>query len=315
MLAATAAPVRVHAQDKEQAAAPVDAETDEGVEDGGDIANEIIVTAANVRGQVDTTTPAIQELNEEDIAAYGAGSITDLIAALAPQTSSGRGRGGGPPALLINGVRVSSFREMASFPPEAIKKVEILPEEVAQKYGFPADARLINIILKDNFASRTVEAEYGQSWAGGTSEKELEGTILRISGPSRMNVHVDWEDTSPLTEAERDIVQSTPPPARAIRIRPITARWCPTVRASSSPETGPPASAKTAARCRSTALTSATRASASMASIRCNWWVTSIRSNAAASRTRCLSAARSTRRSATGSSTARSMRAIPTAAA
>lgn len=197
----------------QEAKAPAAAgDTTPGDEDGGDIANEIIVTAQNVRGQVDTAIPPVQELSEEDIAAYGAGSITDLIAALAPQTSSGRGRGSGPPALLINGVRVSSFREMANFPPESIKKVEILPEEVALKYGFSADQRLINIILKDNFASRVAEAEYSQPWAGGTSTEQLEGTMLRISGPSRMNIHAEWSGTSLLTEAERGVVQSTPDP-------------------------------------------------------------------------------------------------------
>ncbi len=173
--------------------------------------NEIVVIAGSLRGQVDTAQPPIAELNEEDIASYGAGSLAELVAALQNETGSGRGRGSGPPVMLMNGLRVSSFREMRSFPPEAIKKVEILPEEVAQKYGFPPDQRVINFILKDNFASKELELKYGQPYRGGTSSKELEATLLKIGGPSRLNFNLDLKDTSPLLESDRGIIQTIPP--------------------------------------------------------------------------------------------------------
>ena len=179
--------------------------------DSDDDSNEIVVIARSLRGEVQVAQPPMQVLDEQDIAAYGATSIADLVAALAPQTNSGRGRSSGPPVFLVNGMRVSSFREMRSYPPEAIQKVEILPEEVAQKYGFSADQRLINFILKDNFSSRAVEATYGQPGAGGTSNKEGEATYLRIAGPSRLNFNLDWKDASLLTEAERGIVQTFVP--------------------------------------------------------------------------------------------------------
>jgi hypothetical protein len=180
--------------------------------DGGMISdNEIIVIAGSLRGQVDAPQPAIVELDEEDIASYGAGSLAELVQALSAETGSGRGRGGGPPVFLMNGLRVSSFREMRSFPPEAVQKVEILPEEVAQRYGYSADQRVINFILKDNFSSKEIELEYGQPDRGGTSSKEAEATYLRIDGPSRLNLNLEFNDTSALTEAERDIVQTVVP--------------------------------------------------------------------------------------------------------
>ena len=172
--------------------------------------NEIIVIASSLRGEVDAPQPAIVELNEEDIASYGAGSLAELVAALSTETNSGRGRGGGQPVFLMNGLRVSSFREMRSFPPEAVQKVEILPEEVAQRYGFSPDQRVINFILKDNFSSKEVEVEYSQPDRGDTSTKEAEATYLRIDGPSRLNVNLGVSDTSALTEAERGIVQTAP---------------------------------------------------------------------------------------------------------
>ncbi|MGC1270270.1 MAG: hypothetical protein WA842_06710, partial [Croceibacterium sp.] len=96
--------------------------------------NEILVIAQKLYGEVESPQPPILELNQEDIAAYGAGSLAELISALGSQTGSGRGRGGSMPVILVNGTRVSSFRELRSYPPEAIEKVEVFPEEVAQRY-------------------------------------------------------------------------------------------------------------------------------------------------------------------------------------
>ena len=54
---------------------------------------DIIVTATRLPGSIDTDAPPIDELSEGDIAAIGASSINDLLAAVAPQAGSGRGRG------------------------------------------------------------------------------------------------------------------------------------------------------------------------------------------------------------------------------
>ena len=173
--------------------------------------NQIVVVANSLRGAVVAPQPPIVELNEEDIASYGASSLADLVAQLSTETGSGRGRGSGRPVFLVNGLRVSSFREMQSFPPEAIKTVQVLAEEVAQRYGFAPDQRVINFILKDNFSSRTVEAQYGQPFDGGTSTKGLEGTYLNIAGKNRLNFDLKANHTTPLTEAERQIIQTTVP--------------------------------------------------------------------------------------------------------
>jgi len=171
--------------------------------------NEIVVTAQRLRGAVDTDVPPVIELTEADIASYGADSLTDLVAQLAPQTGSGRGHGGGgPPVVLVNGQRVASFRELRRYPPEAIQKVEVFPEEVALQYGFRADQRVINFILKDNFTSREVELEYGGSLEGGTADGEVELSQLVIKGPRRINVAAEFNTNSMLTEAERDIIQT-----------------------------------------------------------------------------------------------------------
>lgn len=191
------------------APAPAEAPADDTADAPPVDDNEIVVTAETVRGTVDTPSPPVLELNEADIAAYGAGSISELIQALAPATGGGSGRGGGFPVILVNGVRISSFRELQSYPPEAIEKTEVLAAETAQQFGYGPDERVINIILKRSYASREIEAEFGQPWEGGYSTQEAEATYLQISGPSRYNFNIDWQNQSLLTEAERGVIQST----------------------------------------------------------------------------------------------------------
>jgi hypothetical protein len=176
-----------------------------------DTANEIVVIADSLRGQVEAPEPPLLELKAEDIAAYGAGSVSELLDALSSVTGSGRGRGGGGPAILVNGVRIANFREIASYPPEAIEKVEVLPEEVALRYGFSADQRVVNFVLKRNYSNRNVELSYGQPWRGGYSTESAEGTYLRLAGQGRLNFNGRFSTTSGLTEFDRGVIQSSIP--------------------------------------------------------------------------------------------------------
>ncbi len=195
------------AQDSDPAPDGSVSQADDAAEVGAD--GEIVVTASRLRGQLDVPQTPLVELDEGDIAAYGVGSIADLVAQLEPASGSTRGRGGGgQPVFLINGIRVSSFRDFSSYPPEALRKVEVLPGEVAQRYGFPPDRRVINFILKDDYSSREVELEYEQPWDGGYSRSEQEFTLLRITGGGRLNINVEANDTSLLTEDERNIIQT-----------------------------------------------------------------------------------------------------------
>lgn len=177
---------------------------------GLDKNGDILVVAHRIKGQVEADQPPIVTLDEADIASYGVSSIAELVAALVPQTGTGRGRGSGGPVFLVNGMRVSNFREIRGLPPEAIRRVEILPEEVALKFGFRPDQRVVNFILKDQFHSVFDEGEVDRPWRGGFTDLRDEGTLVRIEKGARFNVTGSYEHVSPETEAARAIVEATP---------------------------------------------------------------------------------------------------------
>jgi hypothetical protein len=177
---------------------------------GLDKKGEILVVAHRIKGQVEADQPPIVTYDEEDIAAYGVSSLDDLVAALVPQTGTGRGRGGSGPVFLLNGMRVSNFREIRGIPPEAIRRVEILPEEVALKFGFRPDQRVVNFILKDHFHSVFDEAELSVPTRGGYNLLRDEGTAVRIDEGARVNVTGTWQRETPETEAARNIIQTAP---------------------------------------------------------------------------------------------------------
>lgn len=208
LLATTAVPAMATVDAQATGSTVAIAQDDEDMPVDENTSDEIVVTAERIRGSVDTDVPPVEQLNEADIASLGASSLTDLVAAVAPQANSGRGRGGGMPIILLNGQRVSGFRELRDLPPEAIRQVQIFPEEVALKYGYRPDQRVINFILKDNFASFATEFEHAQPEAGGFGSNELEATLTRIGANTRFNIDVELERATALTESERDLIAS-----------------------------------------------------------------------------------------------------------
>lgn len=186
---------------------------DTALETGGN-RPEIVVTAPRISGSaVDDIAPEIT-INEDEIEGYGASTLADLLAALAPQTQSGRGRGGGAPVILVNGRRVSSFAEIRDLPSEAILRVEVLPEEAALRYGFSADQRVTNFILRPGFAAITFEGDYGLSTSGGRPETELGSTFTKIGEKGRINLNAEYNGGTALTEDERNIDRGPLDPGR-----------------------------------------------------------------------------------------------------
>jgi len=167
---------------------------------------EVVVTSRREPGAViGDITPEFQ-LSAQEIRALGVGSVSELLVALGPQLGSNRGRGGGRPVVLINGVRASGFAEIRDIPTEAILRTDILPEEVALKYGYRADQRVINFVLRPRFRAFTSEVGVRDTSEGGREGADLGGNWLRIQRDERLQFDLKARHEEGLLENERRIV-------------------------------------------------------------------------------------------------------------
>lgn len=194
-VAAQTAPQKVPAANK-----PQDAASAPDADDG-----EIEVIGRRLPGAVITDIPAEVQLSPGDIRSYGVSSVTELLGELAPQTNSGQGRGEAP-VVLLNGRRISGMAEIRDLPTEAIRRVDILPEEVALKYGYRADQKVVNFVLRPRFRAATGELEGGTSTAGGRDAQEANLFLLKIQGDNRINIGIRYQEANKLEKSQRDIV-------------------------------------------------------------------------------------------------------------
>ena len=150
LTAAVLAPATAFAQavPSEPAASQSAAVSDEEAEEG----ETVVVTGQRPRGSVVGDIPPENVLNAATSAPPARPASRTARRHRAADRQRPRPRGG-PPVLLLNGRRISGFRELRDIPPEAIERMEILPEEVALKYGYRADQRVVNFVLRRRFHS------------------------------------------------------------------------------------------------------------------------------------------------------------------
>jgi hypothetical protein len=191
------------------------------IDDIGDEEEPIVVTGAKPRGSVIGDIPPENTLDARDVRATGATNINDLLDAIAPQIGSAQGRSAGRPVLLLNGQRISSFREMRDIPTEAIQRVEILPEELALKYGYSADQKVVNIVLRQRFRSTVAQVGAGGATEGGYANGAVDLTRLMIGRNGRTQFNLHAEGNSMLTESERNILLSNDSPPGELAARSL----------------------------------------------------------------------------------------------
>ena len=192
--AAPRAPTATQTQAKASIPAPTPPTSDDD--------DEIVVQGQKPRGSVPGDIPPEQTLNAADVRAYGVNNISDLLDQLAPQTTSGRG---GQPVILLNGRRISSFMEIRDLPTEAISRVDILPEEVALKFGYSSDQKVVNFVLRERFLAVVGQAGASTSTEGGGTSTNPEANYIRIRGDNRFTVNLRYQENAKLLESQRDV--------------------------------------------------------------------------------------------------------------
>lgn len=182
-------------------AAPKPAATTE--QDDTEVEAITITASGKPYGAVLGDIPPEETFTAADVRAFGVSSMEDLLTELTPQTTSGLG---GDPVVLLNGRRISGQGEIRDIPTEAIARVEILPEEVALKYGYTADQKVVNIVLRQRFRAQTVDATVGGSTDGGQASQQLNWSQLRLNREGRTNLAIKIQNSDQLLESDRDLV-------------------------------------------------------------------------------------------------------------
>lgn len=166
-------------------------------------AQEIVVVGERLRGMTTGDVSPLVEIGEREIEAYAADSISDLLAALAPRTRGAEANG---PIILVNGKRIANLAQVGDLPPEALLRVEILPEEASLLYGAGTDQRVVNLILRKNFRAVTTIGAAQRATSGGTGGIGGEFGVARIAGEGRWNAKAKYFRSDSLFEADRTVV-------------------------------------------------------------------------------------------------------------
>jgi len=147
------------------------------------------------------------QMSPADIQSFGVSTVTELLDELSPETRSDRGRGASTPVVLLNGHRISGLNEVQNIPTEAILRIDILPEEVSLKYGYSADQRVVNIVLKRRFHAVTGEVSGGETTEGGDPTGQAEIDQFQVRRDTRFNLDLKYQVAGGLTDADRGLTE------------------------------------------------------------------------------------------------------------
>lgn len=161
----------------------------------------VVVRGSRLPGSVVTEVAPVQVIGGYELRTYGAGSLAELLAAIAPQVASARG-GTGRPLLLLNARRVGDFSEIRDLPPEAIRRIEIFPVEAGLRYGATAGQRVVNIILNPRYRAGLVQGGAGLSASGDRTFGSLLYNRTGIDDTSRHNLSLEIKRDTAVTEAD-----------------------------------------------------------------------------------------------------------------
>lgn len=168
---------------------------------------EIVVMATQQNGEAAGAIRAENQIDAAAIQALGATNLADILAQLASLTGGSQARAGDGPVLLVNGRRISTFDEVRNLPPEAILRVDILPEEAALRLGYPARSKPVNIVLKPFYHSITGELEDRVTASGLRNDFNTEANLVRIKGDNRLTLDLQVQIGDAITEAKRGVVR------------------------------------------------------------------------------------------------------------
>ncbi len=100
---------------------------------------------------------------------------------------------------------MSGVNEVGDLPTESILRVDILPEEVALRYGYGAQQKVVNIILRRYFRAKLFDLTGSESTDGGGESDMADANYSRIHDNDRVNVVARVQTQEPILESDRGV--------------------------------------------------------------------------------------------------------------
>jgi hypothetical protein len=172
-----------------------------------DDGHSIVVVGERLRAAVAGSIAPEISLDSSAVAALGASNLADILNQISALTGGAQGRAGDAPVLLVNGRRIGSFEEVRNLPPEAIQRVDVLPEEAALRLGYPATSKPVNIVLKQRYVGATGELEDRVATRGARNDFNTEFNLVDIAGDNRMTFNLQYQIGDAVTEAQRGVTR------------------------------------------------------------------------------------------------------------
>jgi iron complex outermembrane receptor protein len=176
--------------------------------------DEILVTGHRQYGAVATDIAPEVSLNSTAIKALGAADLNEVFRDIAPEIGEGAGKSaaqGSAPIVLVNGQRIAGFSSIKDFPPEAVRRIEIFPKNVALQYGYGLDQRVVNVVLRSNYKALTLLGRYTvapDNWRGIYRAKV---DLIRIGDNSHSNLALDYSHEDAIYADSTLVGPVTPP--------------------------------------------------------------------------------------------------------
>jgi hypothetical protein len=157
--------------------------------------DEILVTGHRQYGAATTEIPPEVSLNAAAIQALGAADLTEVFRDIAPEIGESPDKTadqGKPPVVLVNGQRIAGFSSIKDFPPEAVRRIEIFPAQVALEYGYGPDQRVVNIVLRSSYRALTLLGRYTMAPSNWRGIYRAKVDLIRIGEDSHWNLALDY---------------------------------------------------------------------------------------------------------------------------
>jgi len=175
---------------------------------------DVLVTAR--RGSTDMVPE--REVGPAEIDALGLWSAGELISRLVSIYGESQ-----PPVIIVNGRRVANPRLYYDLPPDAVSRVEILPQGSAAAFGGPPASRTINLVLERRAVSRDGDARIRAPTAGGFTGVDVTGRVNRLVDLDITGGTLAAARTTALWADERGGLR-VPNPEGSATLRPATRR-------------------------------------------------------------------------------------------